>query len=48
MTRQEIDKEAAEALYLQFKQGAVLDGKRFDEVLDPYDYCVRIVKSWRK
>ena len=47
MTQQEIDKEAVEDLYRQFKQGAVLDGKRIDEVLDPYDYCVRIVQSWR-
>lgn len=41
-----IDAEAVLDLYKQFLAGAVLDGKCITDVLNPYDYCVGIVKSW--
>lgn len=43
-----IDQDAVEDLFIQFLNGAVLDGKKFSDVLNPYDYCVSIVNSWKK
>ncbi len=44
----QIDVDATEELFIQFLNGAVLDGKRYEDVIDPYDYCANIVKSWRQ
>jgi hypothetical protein len=43
-----IDRDAVEDLFIQFVNGAVLDGKRITDVLNPYDYCVNIVNSWKE
>ena len=43
-----IDADAVLDLYKQFLAGAVLDGKRITDVLNPYDYCVNIVRSWKE
>lgn len=43
-----IQMEAVQDLFFQFMNGAVLDGKNFTDVIDPYDHCVRIVRSWGK
>lgn len=44
----QIDRDAVEDLFIQFVNGAILDGKRFTDVINPYDYCVQIVRSWKK
>lgn len=44
----QIQVDAVEDLFRQFINGAVLDGKRFIDVINPYDYCVRIVQSWER
>lgn len=44
----QIDLDAVEDLFKQFLNGAVLDGKKFTDVINPYDYCVQIVNSWRQ
>ena len=44
--RQQISQDTVEELYREFKAGAVLDGKTYNQVIDPYGYCVKIVKSW--
>lgn len=44
----QIQVDAVEALFLAFINGAVLDGKRFTEVINPYDHCVKIVQSWER
>lgn len=44
----QIQVDAVEDLFRQFLNGAVLDGKRFIDVINPYDYCVKIVQSWER
>lgn len=44
----QIQVDAVEDLFRQFINGAILDGKRFTEVINPYDYCVKIVQSWER
>lgn len=43
----EIDYDAAVDLFIQFMDGAILDGKSFTQVNDPWSYCKGIVLSWR-
>lgn len=41
-----IDQEAVNELYYELLSGAVLDGKKYEDLEDPWEHCRNIVRSW--